>query len=76
MIVVCSDLEYDETYIFVLVNRWPANPDVQSGANFPGIQTHPVHMHGHSFYVLAQSAGTIRQNVRPLCIEQYRVCMF
>lgn len=53
------ELEHGETYLFVLTNRWPAAANPAIVPNFPGIQTHPVHMHGHSFYVLAESSGTL-----------------
>ena len=57
----------------MLSNRWPVLTDLQfedndgtgnPGANFPGAQTHPMHMHGHSFYVLAEDLGTVRDPVR------------
>jgi hypothetical protein len=58
------DLEFRRTYLFLLTNRWPKKPFNTTGSNnFPGIMPHPVHMHGHSFSVLLESAGTINQDM-------------
>lgn len=52
-------LEFGESYLFLLTNRWPVSSELDNPLNFPGIMPHPVHMHGHSFFVVASSAGTI-----------------
>ena len=58
-------LVFNQSYIFVFTNRWVNNDNPANGLNFPGIQPHPVHMHGHSFYVIGHNAGTFnKKNLR------------